>query len=129
MALNRRQGAEINNFTNFYKSLICSKVLRLPQFESEKMYLVLYVDDGLIIALSQDTLNKILSALNATFEMTKGDGNIYVDIEIERDRSNNVIFIHQKHYIDQLLIRFGMSNIKSCINSRRPSYKDTVSRC
>jgi len=42
--LNRRQGAEINNFTNFYKSLISSKALRLPQFESEKMYLVLYTD-------------------------------------------------------------------------------------
>jgi len=31
-----------------------------------------------------------------TFEMTKGDGNIYVGIKIERDRSNNVIFIHRK---------------------------------
>jgi len=40
--------------------------------------------------------------------MTKGDGNIY--IEIECDRSNNVIFIHQKRYIDQLLARFRMSN-------------------
>ena len=62
------------------------------------------------MAPSQDTLNKILSAMNVTFEMTKKGGNIYVGIEIDRDRSNNVIFIHKKYYIDQLLTRFGMSN-------------------
>jgi len=30
-------------------------------------------------------------------------------MKIERNRSNKVIFIHQKHYVDRMLTNFGMS--------------------
>jgi len=72
------------------------------------VYLALYVDDGLILTSSRDVLNKVLEALNSAFEMTKGSGNMFVGMEIERDRLNNIIFIHQKHYVERLLIRYNM---------------------
>jgi len=82
----------------------------LGQLEREKVYLALYVDDGLILTSSRNILNKVLEALNTAFEMTKGNGDIFVGMEIERDRSNNIIFIHQKHYVKRLLVRFNMSD-------------------
>lgn len=40
-------------------------------FNQEKAYIALYVDDGLIFASSQETLSKILSALREKFEITE----------------------------------------------------------
>jgi len=82
----------------------------LGQLEGEKVYLALYVDDRLILTSSRNILNKILEALNTVFEMTKENGNMFVGIEIERDRSNNIIFTHQKHYVKRVLVCFNMSD-------------------
>lgn len=51
----------------------------------EKVYIALYVDDGLIFASSRETLNKILNALRENFEMTEGKAEVFVGMEIKRN--------------------------------------------
>lgn len=76
------------------------------------VYIALYVDDGLIFASSQETLNKILDALREKFEITEGRAEIFVGMEIKRNREEKTIFIHQRSYIDRIIAYFNMEQAK-----------------
>jgi len=78
------------------------------EFESNKVYLILYVDDGLILATSKKVLTRVLNELKSNFEITVGNVDIYVGIEMVRDRKAKSIFIHQSSYIESVLKRFSM---------------------
>lgn len=71
-------------------------------FNGEKVYIVLYVDDGLIFASSWETLSEVFDALHEKFDITEGKAKIFVGMEIKRNRKNKTNFIHQKSYIDRM---------------------------
>jgi len=75
-----------------------------------KVFLALFVDDGLIASESQESINLVTNKLQKTFEITVGDGSLYVGLEIERNRHKKTMFLHQSSYVQQLLRKFGMSN-------------------
>lgn len=81
-------------------------------FDREKVYIALYVDDGLIFASSRETLNNIFNALREKFEITEGKTDVFVGMEIKRDREKRTIFIHQKSYIDRIIAYFDMDQAK-----------------
>jgi len=85
----------------------------LGQLEGEKIYLALYVDNGLILTSSRNILNEVLEALNTVFEMTKGNSNMFIGMKIECDRSNNVIFIHLNIF-DATLCQFPPILMRNC---------------
>lgn len=66
-------------------------------FKNEKAYLALYVD-GLVFVNSQNLLNSILNHLKLAFEISIGNANYFVGMQIERVRENAIIFIHQQAY-------------------------------
>lgn len=72
------------------------------------MYLALHVDDGLLMASKIETINLILDALKNRFDVTAGEADCFVGMQIERDRVNKKIFVHQSKYIDSILHRFAM---------------------
>lgn len=80
--------------------------------EGETVLLALYVDDGLVLAKSQVTINKILEALQTEFEITVGSAAYFLGLEIKRDSSTGTITISQKQYIKRMLERFGMMDAK-----------------
>lgn len=75
----------------------------------EKVYIALYVDDGMIFTTTKATLNLLLFNLAKAFEITVGDATCFVGMYLERDRCESTILIHQTPYIESVIQRFGMS--------------------
>ena len=72
-----------------------------------KIYLLLYVDDGLLISKDKAVLDKIIYDLKANFEIKTCEPKNFIGLQIERSEGH--IFIHQLKYIEKLLIKFNMS--------------------
>jgi len=76
-----------------------------------RVYLSLYVDDGLLVSPSMEALDKVIESLSRKFEVKHGNATIFVGIEIERDEKNGIKLSQQK-YIKKVLQTFGMSDAK-----------------
>lgn len=76
------------------------------------VYLGLYVDDGLIAVESQRVIDSMIGLLRAHFIITLGDASSFVRIEIERDRENRSLFLHQKSYTRRIIEKFRMSDAR-----------------
>jgi len=83
------------------------------KFESDKIYLIIYVDDGLVLASSKQAIDEILKKLKSNFKITQETARCYVGIEIVRDIEAKTIFIHQSSYVKRILQRFNMSDAKT----------------
>lgn len=73
-----------------------------------KVILLLYVDDGMILSNNEETLNILVRKLENAFELTYGIIDYYVGMEIKRDRVAKTISIAQSAYIGKLIEKFNM---------------------
>lgn len=74
----------------------------------KNIYVILFVDDVVIICKSCETMSKFKEYLKGEFRMTDLDEiKLFLGIRIER--SDGVISLHQSNYIDTLLKKFNMS--------------------
>jgi len=89
------------------------KCIYVGKINNVCVFLALFVDDGLIACESHVILDLIIDELNKSFEITLGDASMFVGLQIERDRIEKSMRIHQKAYIAQVIERFGMSKAKS----------------
>ena len=80
---------------------MANKCVYVGIFEGEKVYLALYLDDGLLLSRELKSLEKLAAAFKAEFEITIGDLNSLVGMEIIRDKGS--VFIHQSTYISKIL--------------------------
>ncbi|KAL3523497.1 hypothetical protein ACH5RR_016331 [Cinchona calisaya] len=77
------------------------------------VFLVLYVDDILLIGNDIPTLQKVKSWLGKCFSMKDlGEAAYILGIKIYRDRSQKLIGLSQSTYIDKVLKRFSMQDSK-----------------
>ena len=77
------------------------------------MFLVLYVDDILLIGNDIPSLQNIKSWLRNCFSMKDlGEAAYILGIKIYRDRSKRLISLSQSTYIDKVLNRFNMQDSK-----------------
>ena len=79
-------------------------------FKDVKVILILYVDDGLLLARSKVVLSEILKIFMQTFEIKIIDCNSFVGMEI--DRGKDYISISQCQYIKTIINRFNFSDAK-----------------
>ncbi len=80
---------------------------------SSKAFLILYVDDILLIGNDEKFLNTIKESLQKSFAMKDlGEAAYILGIKIYRDRSRRLIALSQSTYIDKVLKRFRMENAK-----------------
>lgn len=71
-------------------------------------YLLLYVDDIILTASSQQLVNKIIQALSSEFEMTDlGHLNYFLGIAVKRNSSG--LFLQQQNYAADILHRANMT--------------------
>ena len=76
-------------------------------------FLVLYVDDILLIGNDIPTLNDVKAWLGKCFAMKDlGEATYILGIRIYRDRSRRLIGLSQSTYVDKVLKRFKMENSK-----------------
>ncbi|GKB12167.1 ribonuclease H-like domain-containing protein, partial [Tanacetum coccineum] len=79
-------------------------------------YLLLYVDDIVFTASSQDLLQQIIRSLHQEFSMTDLSSlNYFLGISVTRDSSR--MFLSQRKYVVEIFERAGMVN---CNPSRTP---------
>ena len=80
---------------------------------SATVFLVLYVDDILLIGNDIPTLQNVKSWLGKCFSMKDlGEAAYILGIKIYRDRSKRLIGLSQSTYIDKVLKRFSMQDSK-----------------
>ena len=76
-------------------------------------FLILYVDDILLIGNDKEFLNTIKESLKNSFSMKDlGEASYILGIKIYRDRSRRLIGLSQSTYIDKVLNRFRMEKSK-----------------
>lgn len=78
--------------------------------DNNKIIILLYVDDGLIVSRSKSAIKVFIDKLSENFEITHGEHNYYVGLEIYRDRLNKSIKINQHMYIKKTIKKFNMEN-------------------
>ena len=82
---------------------------------SKVVFLVLYVDDILLIGNDIEVLSSVKGWLQKQFDMKDlGEANYILKIKLLRDRKNKVLALalSQALYIDKILARFSMENSK-----------------
>src|SRR3989337_3951574 len=78
---------------------------------SSVAFLILYVDDILLIRNDIEFMDSIKGYLNKNFSMEDLSEAAYIlGIKIYRDRSRRLIVLSQSMYIDKILKRFKMEN-------------------
>ena len=77
------------------------------------VFLVLYVDDTLLIGNDIEVLSSVKGWLQKQFDMKDlGEANYILGIKLLRDWKNKVLALSQALYIDKILVRFSMENSK-----------------
>ena len=84
--------------------------------ESAITFLVLYVDDILIIGNDVGMISIVKAWLYRHFSMKDlGEASYILGIRIYRDRSKRMLGLSQSRYIETIVKRFGMKNSKRCL--------------
>ena len=79
--------------------------------DSHPQYLLIHVDDGLLIA-HDSQINHILSELSKSFAITVDEATDYLGFQILQS-SNRTFKISQHAYINKILKRYNMDNVNS----------------
>jgi len=80
---------------------------------SETAYLLLYVDDIVLTALSNSLLRRIIASLQHEFAM-KDLGQLHHFLGVSVTHSSTGLFLSQRQYILDILERAGMQDCKPC---------------
>jgi hypothetical protein len=80
---------------------------------SDTAYLLLYVNDIVLIGSSQALLRRIISALQQEFAM-KDLGELHHFLGMHVQRSGDGLLLSQRQYMLDILDRAGMAECKSC---------------
>lgn len=89
-----------------------------------KIYLLIYVDDLLLISSCVSQINEIKKRLSDEFEMTDFmEVKYFLGIKIEYDIESGVIKLSQKQYLLNVLKKFEMQDCKSCPTPLEPHLK------
>ena len=77
------------------------------------VFLVLYVDEILLIGNNKKMLSSVRTWLSNQFEMKDmGDAGHILGIEVIRDREKRMLCLSQEPYIDTVLSRFSIQDTK-----------------
>lgn len=97
---------------HFYESK-AENSLFILKTKIEVLYILIYVDDILIIASSSHAINRIIQYLKAKFAI-KELGDLHFFFRVEAARSFEGLYLTQRKYIIDLLKRSNMDNTKPC---------------
>ena len=77
------------------------------------VFLILYVDDMLLMGSDISALSTVKVWLASNFDMKDlGEASYILGIKLHRDQCNRMLGLSQASYIDKILKRFSMENSK-----------------
>lgn len=82
--------------------------------EDKRIFIVIYVDDGLIAADNQQILDRLKSHLSENLEVKFEEATSFLGVQI--NRSGNKMVLYQDAYIDRSLDRFEMADCNPALN-------------
>eukprot|EP00253_Pinus_taeda_P016938 PITA_16938 len=78
------------------------------------IYLVLYVDDMLLVGNDKEIIQDLKTQLSSKFDMKDlGAANYILGMEIKRDRAKRKLWLNQRKYVETILQRFNMQDSKT----------------
>lgn len=77
-------------------------------FKNVKVFLIIYVDDALIVSESKQIIKEIIDNLKQEFKIKELNLTYFVGMEIKR--KDSCICISQRDYIRQIIEKFSMTN-------------------
>jgi len=99
-------------------------------FDGSFIYLLLYVDDMLIVARDKSLVNKLKAQLSSEFDMKDlGFAKKILGMEINRDRQAGKLFLSQKKYVLKMLDKFGMRDCKTVSTPIAAHFKLSSDQC
>ena len=94
------------------------------------IFLILYVDDMLLIGSDIGALSTVKVWLASNFDMKDlGEASYILGIKLHRDRSNRMLGLSQASYIDKIPERFSMTNSKKGFLPFRHGVSLSKSQC
>jgi hypothetical protein len=73
------------------------------------IYVVLYVNDMLLVINNMDLIKEVKSQLSSKFDMKDlGVANFIMGMEIKRDYANMKLWLNQRKYVETILQRHNM---------------------
>lgn len=78
------------------------------QENDSRLILAIYIDDGLVMSSDKKLAAKLLQAMRERFDITCGDANLFLGLQIERGADGS-IFLHQQMYAKRVLAKFNMN--------------------
>ncbi|MFS7932952.1 putative RNA-directed DNA polymerase [Helianthus anomalus] len=100
-------------FSKGFRSGTCDNSLFIFNDGSRVAYLLLYVDDIILTASSDNFLRDIISMLSREFAMTDL-GTLHHFLGITVTRHSNGLFLSQVQYTKDIISRASMTNCKPC---------------
>jgi hypothetical protein len=75
--------------------------------------IIVYVDDSIVMTNSVERMSEVKEKLGRIFDMKcLGEPNVFLGIEIKRDRKHRTLKISQEKYANDILEKFGMSDCR-----------------
>ncbi|XP_038875001.1 uncharacterized protein LOC120067522 [Benincasa hispida] len=100
-----------NGFSNLKKEYPTIKSLGSYK---DKIYLLIYVDDMLLVGRSKGDLTHVKNLLKGEFGMKDlEEASKVLGIEIQRNKKESILRINQSNYCEKILRRFNMNDAKS----------------
>lgn len=110
----------------------CNKDTCVYLYQMGKIFAILavHVDDMLIVSNSKPKLAEIKLNLAKHFKVKDlGEVNFLLGIEITRNRQTGIVELSQQAYIEQLLKRFNLQDVKPAMTLLLPGIRLTQDDC
>jgi hypothetical protein len=86
----------------------------VAQVADVKFFIVVYVDDLILVCNNKDKLLQVKEELSRKFEMKDlGDLRFFLGMEVERDCAQPLLYVNQIGYLKEILKRFRMEDCKA----------------
>ena len=77
------------------------------------IYVVLYVDDMLLVGNDKEIIQDLKTKLSSKFDMKDlGAANYILGMEIKRDHTERKLWLNQRKYVETIFQRFNMQDSK-----------------
>jgi hypothetical protein len=94
------------------------------------IYLVLYLDDMLLIGNEKEIIQDVKTWLSSKFDMKDlGAANFILGMEIKRDQENKKLWLNHKKYVETILQRFNTQECKSVMVPIVVGVKLSIDQC
>ncbi|KAG0155364.1 hypothetical protein PDIDSM_939 [Penicillium digitatum] len=84
------------------------------QHGGSPLYVMVYVDDLLVLSPSEDAIQQFKSAISKHFD-TSDKGKLQRYLAINVHYANGIIHLSQADYVEKILVRFGLENCKPVV--------------